>query len=122
VACSQYKILRLRATEFASPPATIVCYKPLLPKEEPPALSRNKIDGHELEAEFSGLGVKPSRFLVMSTLLMLLKDGGVVWLLGCNHVKDDPGKLMGGSRHGLGCAHPGFHAAEVVSEETVAAV
>jgi hypothetical protein len=43
-------------------------------------------------------------------------------LLGGNHVKDDPGKLMGGSGHGLGCAHSGFHAAEVVSEETVAAV
>jgi hypothetical protein len=59
---------------------------------------------------------------VFPALLLLLKDGDVVWLLGGDHVKDDPGKLMGSSGHGLGCTHPGFHASEVVSEQTVAAV
>ena len=89
---------------------------------KPPALLRNNIDGDELEPEFSGLCVKPGRFLVLPALLLFLKDGGVVWLLGGDQVKDDPGKLMGGSGHGLRSTHAGFHAAEVVSEETVAAV
>ncbi|MHB1938279.1 MAG: hypothetical protein ACYCOR_17075 [Acidobacteriaceae bacterium] len=76
----------------------------------------------ELEPEFSGLCVKPGGFLVLSALFLLLKDGGVVWLLGGDHVIDNPGKLMGGSGHGLRSPHAGFHAAEVVSEETDAAV
>jgi hypothetical protein len=92
------------------------------PTIKPPALLRNNIDGDELEPEFSGLCVKPGRFLVFPALFLLLKDSGVVWLLGGDHVKDDPCKLMGGSGHGFGSTHAGFHAAEVVSEETVAAV
>jgi hypothetical protein len=58
----------------------------------------------------------------LPTLRLPLKDGGDVWLLGGDHVKDDTGKLMGGSSHGPGRTHAGFHSAEVVSEKTVAAV
>jgi hypothetical protein len=63
-----------------------------------PDLLRNNIDGEELESEFSGLCVNPGRFLVLPTLLLFLKDGGVVWLLGGGQLIDNPDKLMGGSR------------------------
>jgi len=44
----------------------------------PPALLGNNIDGEELESEFSGLCVNSGRFMVLSTLLLFLEDGGVV--------------------------------------------
>ena len=53
---------------------------------------------------------------------LLLKDGGVVLLLGGDHVVDNPDELMGGSGEGLRRTHAGFQATEVVAEETVAAV
>jgi len=94
----------------------------LIQKGDPPVLLRNNVDGHQLKAEFSGLYVQSGRFLVSPALLLFLKDGGIVFLLGCNHVVDDPGEFVSCGGHGFWSFHAGFHAAEVISKETVAAV
>ena len=44
------------------------------------------------------------------------------FLLCRDHVVDDPGEFVSGGGHGLGSTHSGFHAPEVIAQETVTAV
>ena len=102
---------RLRSGPFEGP-ATV----------KPPALLRNKINRYQVKAEHSGLCMKPCCSLLTLPLLLLLKDGCVVFLSCCDHVVHDPGELMRSSGHCFWDAHSGLHAPEVVSQESVASV
>jgi hypothetical protein len=59
-----------------------------------------------VKAEHSGLSVKPCCSLLTPPLLLLLKDGCVVFLSCRDHVVHDPGELMRSSGHRFWEAQP----------------
>jgi hypothetical protein len=61
-----------------------------------------------MEAEHSRLCVKFGCFSFPPTLLLLLKNSCVVFLLCGDHVVDDPGKLVCSGSHCLWGAHSSF--------------
>jgi len=84
------------------------------------ALLRNRVYGDELKAQFFGLRMQFCALPVLSSALLFLEDGRVVFLLLRDHEVDDPCQLVRGCGHRFRSIHASLHPAKVVAQEALA--